>query len=149
MKPIHIRLGGYQPPASVHSRAAEVFGRALSSRVGDMVQFDFTGNVVAAGHKAADLLHMVEHGALTMCYFSTSYLAVRVPEYALLDLPFIIKHRKQAYALLDGPLGRQLGEQLAAHTGFRILGFWDNGFRHISNRVRPIRQPGNGHWTDA
>ena len=141
MKPIHIRLGGYQPPASVHSRAAEVFGRALSSRVGDMVQFDFTGNVVAAGHKAADLLHMVEHGALTMCYFSTSYLAVRVPEYALLDLPFLINDRTHAYAALDGPLGQLLTDKLRASTGFRALGFWDNGFRHLSNAVRPIRTP--------
>ena len=27
------------------------------------------------------------------------------------------------------------------HTGYRVLGYWDNGFRHISNRLRPIRHP--------
>ena len=25
--------------------------------------------------------------------------------------------------------------------GYRVLGYWDNGFRHISNRLRPIRHP--------
>src|SRR5262249_37632105 len=24
---------------------------------------------------------------------------------------------------------------------FRVLGLWDNGFRHLTNRVRPIRRP--------
>jgi TRAP-type C4-dicarboxylate transport system substrate-binding protein len=28
-------------------------------------------------------------------------------------------------------------------TGYRVLAFWDNGFRHISNARRPIRQPGD------
>jgi TRAP-type C4-dicarboxylate transport system substrate-binding protein len=32
---------------------------------------------------------------------------------------------------------RRIGE----NTPFRILGIWDNGFRHLSNSVRPIRRP--------
>jgi TRAP-type C4-dicarboxylate transport system substrate-binding protein len=27
------------------------------------------------------------------------------------------------------------------HTPYRVLGYWDNGFRHLSNKVRPIRTP--------
>ncbi|MCZ6873547.1 MAG: TRAP transporter substrate-binding protein [bacterium] len=138
---LSIRFAGYQPPGSIHTKAAQKFGNILSKCLGDTIQFEFDNDITTSGHQAADLLSMVEQGEQTLCYFSSSYLAARVPAFALLDLPFIIKHREQAYALLDGPLGRQLGEQLAAHTGFRILGFWDNGFRHISNRVRPIRQP--------
>jgi len=26
-------------------------------------------------------------------------------------------------------------------TGFEVLGFWDNGFRHMTNRLRPIHRP--------
>ena len=29
----------------------------------------------------------------------------------------------------------------SGHTGYRVVGFWDNGLRHISNRLRPIRRP--------
>ena len=141
MAPVHIRFGGYQPPASVHSRAAEVFGEALARRLGDRLRFDLDGDIVAAGHKAAELLTMVEDGALTMCYFSTSYLAARVPEFGLLDLPFTINDRDHAYRVLDGPLARRLAEKLRAATGYRLLGLWDNGFRHLSNAVRPIRTP--------
>ncbi len=141
MAAITIRFGGYQPPASVHNRAGEVLGRALAARLGDALDFDLEGNVIDAGHKAGDLLAMVEDGEKTLCYFSSSYLAERVPEIAVLDLPFAITSRTQAYAALDGPLGQRLAERVAASTGYRVLAFWDNGFRHLSNRVRPIRAP--------
>lgn len=139
--PILIRFGGYQPANSIHTKAARLFGDALSSRMGDAIRFELDRDITAAGHNAADLLRMVENGDLTLCYFSSSYLAARVPAFALLDLPFMIKNRQQAYALLDGRFGQLLADQLAAHSGFSILGFWDNGFRHLSNRRRPIRKP--------
>jgi C4-dicarboxylate-binding protein DctP len=141
MPDLKISFGGYQPPASVHTRAAQVFGEALRRALGDTVTFDVTGNVIEQGRKAADLLTMVESGDLSLCYFSTSYLADRVPEFALLDLPFIIDDRTKAYRILDGTLGALLKERLAAVSGFQVLSFWDNGFRHFSNREHPIRIP--------
>ena len=136
-----MRFGGYQPPVSVHNRAAEVFGEALSTRLGPEVRFVLDGDITAAGHRAADVLPMVESGALTLGYFSASYLAARVPEFALLDLPFMISARRQAYAVLDGAFGQILAEKLQAVTGFRVLSWWDNGFRHLSNAIRPLRTP--------
>ncbi len=118
-----------------------MLGKALASRLGDALAFELEGNVIDAGHKAADLLAMVESGDKTMCYFASSYLAERVPEIAVLDLPFTITSRAQAYRALDGALGERLAERVAAMTGYRVLAFWDNGFRHLSNRVRPIRTP--------
>jgi C4-dicarboxylate-binding protein DctP len=141
MEPVRIRFGGYQPPASVHSRGAAALGRALAARLGDGVRFDLDGDIVAAGRPAAALLGLVERGELTMCYFATSYLAHRVPELAVLDLPFLLDHREHAYALLDGALGAHLAERVEAATGYRVLGYWDNGFRHLTNRVRPLRAP--------
>jgi len=139
--PVTIRFGGYQPPQSIHSRAAETFGDALAARCGTDVRFELDSDITRAGRKAADLLDMVEVGDLTLCYFSASYLAARVPEFALLDLPFTIRDRTHAYAVLDGKLGRLLSDRLAERTGYRLLGFWDNGFRHFSNARRPIRAP--------
>jgi tripartite ATP-independent transporter DctP family solute receptor len=141
MNPIPMRFGGYQPPASVHNRAAQMFGAALRTQLGEQVEFSLDGNIMAAGHPAVHLLSMVESGELTMCYFSASYLAERVPAFALLDVPFLLNDRVQAYAVLDGPLGLYLADQLAAVSGFRLLGWWDNGFRHLTNSVRPIRTP--------
>lgn len=73
-----------------------MLGRALTARLGGAVRFDLAGDVVAAGRPATDLLARVERGELTMCYFSTSYLAGRVPEVSLLDLPFVFERRDRA-----------------------------------------------------
>jgi len=142
MSQVKIVLGGYQPPDCVHNRAAEILGNELTSRLGDAVAYEMDGNMTAStGIKAMDLLELVESGKLTMCYFSGSYLADRVPEIGIFDLPFVVNSREQAYAALDGEMGALLKEQFLDKTGFRILAFWDNGFRHFSNAVRSIRTP--------
>jgi TRAP-type C4-dicarboxylate transport system substrate-binding protein len=141
MAVVTIRFGGYQGRASVHTRAAEIFGNALRERLGQDVRFELQHNIVEDGRNAADLLTLVESGELTLCYFSTSYLAERAPEFAVLDLPFVVTEREQAYAALDGALGERLADALAAVSRFKLLGYFDNGFRHLSNRLRPIRVP--------
>ena len=138
---LNIRYGGYQGPASVHTRASVTFGQELEKQLGKRVRFEFQENVIDLGHKAGDLLQMVEDGTLSLCYFSASYLADRVAEFALLDLPFTFNDRDSAYTILDGPLGQYLGESLSKNTGYRLLRFWDNGFRHFSNSQHPIADP--------
>lgn len=142
MPNIEITLAGYQPPTSVHNRAAEIFGRALAEYLGDDLSFELDGNMPESrGIKAVDLPRMVEAGDLTMCYFASSYLAERVPEVAIFDLPFVVGSREKVYAALDGELGDLLREKFLRNTGLRVLAFWDNGFRHFTNGVRPIRTP--------
>ena len=141
-KPLKIELGGYQPPSSVHNRAAEIFGHELGARLGGGLNFHMDGNKVETdGIKAIDLLDLVESGELEMCYFASSYLADRVAELGIFDLPFVVESRAQAYAALDGELGRIISDRFLEHTGFRVLAFWDNGFRHFTNGVKAIRTP--------
>jgi TRAP-type C4-dicarboxylate transport system substrate-binding protein len=42
---------------------------------------------------------------------------------------------------MDGALGRRLVQAIESKCDFRILGWYENGFRHISNRVRAVRMP--------
>ncbi len=138
MTPIELRFGGYQGPASVHTRAGNVFGEALAQTLGDCVDFTFDANIVERGRKASDLLSMVEVGEIDGCYFSSSYLAGRVPELGIFDQLFVVPDRAKAHAVLDGPLGRRLAGLVEAGTGYMVLDYWDNGFRHISNGRHPI-----------
>ncbi len=119
----------------------QVFGESLSGSLGDRVGFEHVLNITEQGRKAADLLTMVASGETSLCYFSSSYLADKVPEIALFDLPFLIRDRAQAYSMLDGPLGQLVVDKMAEAAEFRIVAWWDNGFRHFSNGVRPIRTP--------
>ena len=135
-----LRCGGYQGEDSVHTRALRVLEAELR-RAGSDVEIELTPNITAQGRKASDLLALVEGGDLDLCYFSSSYLAGRVPSLRVLDLPFLVTDRQRAYRALDGDLGNRLADDVSRQTGFRVLAFWDNGFRHFSNRLRPIRHP--------
>jgi C4-dicarboxylate-binding protein DctP len=132
-----IRLAGYQGDRSVHSRAMHVLCDALK---GDGIDVQFEQNIVVKGHKASELLSRTENGTIDGCYFSSSYLAARAPNLGLFDQHFVIPSRQHAWALLDGELGARLAVEVAQRAGFEILGYWDNGVRHISART-PIRSP--------
>jgi TRAP-type C4-dicarboxylate transport system substrate-binding protein len=141
MTAITFRLGGYQKPASIHTRACLRFGEVLQREAGDAVRFEFVPDVLALGHKSGDLPKMVESGELSACYISSLRYSKWVPELALFDLPFLFPDRAAAYKVLDGKLGQSLREKVSAQSPFRLLAYWDNGFRHFSNKVRPIRKP--------
>jgi TRAP-type C4-dicarboxylate transport system substrate-binding protein len=93
------------------------------------------------GYRAEDILWLVEHGLLTLGYQSSSYLSDRVPELGLVDLPFLFESTQRARAAMDGTLGRMLTRKIEDKVGYRILGYFENGFRHISNRTRTVRTP--------
>lgn len=141
MTPIVIKFGGYQKPASIHNRASRLFGDVLARTLGGRVAFELIGNVLELGRKSGDLPTMVERGELSGCYMSTVRFTKAVPELRLLELPFLVKDRASVFTALDGELGNLLRRHMLEATPFRVLGVWDNGFRHISNRVRPIRTP--------
>ena len=141
MAKIAVRLGGYQGPNSVHTRAAVKFGELLEREVGARVSFELVPDVLALGRQSGDLPAMVQNGELALCYISTVRFAQAVPELQLFELPYVVRNREKTQLALQGELGSKLKQRMLEATPFRALGFWDNGFRHITNRVRPIRTP--------
>lgn len=133
-----ILAAGYQGEASVHTRALRHFAGALQSR-GWAV--DVTPDITRSGRNATDLFFLTESGENTVMHFAASYLAKRVPALEVFDLPFRYSGRSDLLAALDGQLGDLLKAEVAERTGFAVLGFWDNGARHITNRLRPIHTP--------
>ncbi|MES2993334.1 MAG: TRAP transporter substrate-binding protein [Pseudomonadota bacterium] len=68
---------------------------------------------------------------------ATTSLVGIVKEFGLVDFPFVVSNFKQADAMLDGPLGKQLTAKLP-EKGLVALAFWDLGFRNVTNSKRPI-----------
>jgi len=139
--PIQIRMGGYGPATTGFSRALKFIGDRLEAQFGDRVQVKYVWNIMDFGYKAEDILWLVEHGLLTLAYQSSSYLTDRVPELGFVDLPFLFANNAQARRAMDGALGEHLARKIEAAVNYRILGWYENGFRQISNRVRPVHKP--------
>jgi TRAP-type C4-dicarboxylate transport system substrate-binding protein len=140
-KPIQIRMGGYGPPSTGFSKSLKFIGDRLQAEFGDGLDIKYVWNVMDLGFKAEDILWLVEHGLLTLGYQSSSYLTDRVPELGFVDLPFLFANNAQARAAIDGDLGAFLARKTEERIGYRVLGWFENGFRHISNRLRPIHRP--------
>src|SRR5436853_2970725 len=137
--PIAIRMGGYGPPTTGFSRALKRIGDQLQAEFGSGVEIKYVWNIMDLGYRAEDILWLVEHGLLTLGYQSSSYLTDRVPELGFVDLPFLFSGNAQARAAMDGALGGFLARRIEERVNYRILGYFENGFRHISNRLRGVR----------
>ncbi|RQO80371.1 TRAP transporter substrate-binding protein [Acidovorax sp. FJL06] len=79
----------------------------------------------------------LQGGVQQMSAPATTSLAGIVKEFGLVDFPFAVANFAQADALLDGPLGQALIAKLP-DKGLVALGYWDLGFRNVTNSKRPI-----------
>jgi TRAP-type transport system periplasmic protein len=139
--PIKIRMGGYGPPTTSFSRSLKLIGDTLSAAFGDRIDVNYVWNIMDFGYRAEDILWLVEDGVLTLGYQSSSYLTDRVPELGFVDLPFLFDKRDKARAAIDGALGKFLAKSVEDRVNYRILGWFENGFRQISNRLHRVRAP--------
>jgi tripartite ATP-independent transporter DctP family solute receptor len=139
--PIQIRMGGYGPATTGFSRALKFIGDRLMDAFGPRVEIKYVWNIMDLGYRAEDILWLVEDGLLTLGYQSSSYLTDRVPELGVVDLPFLFSSTDTARAAMDGALGAALAGAIEARANYRILGWFENGFRHISNQRREVRMP--------
>jgi TRAP-type transport system periplasmic protein len=139
--PIKIRMGGYGPPTTSFSRGLKLIGDTLQAAFGDRIDVKYVWNIMDFGYRAEDILWLVEDGMLTLGYQSSSYLTDRVGELGFVDLPFLFDQRDKARAAMDGALGQFLAGAIEDRVNYRILGWFENGFRQISNRLRTVRVP--------
>ncbi len=140
-KAIQIRMGGYGPATTGFSRSLKFIGDKLVEQFGEGVDIKYVWNIMDFGYRAEDILWLVEHGLLTLGYQSSSYLTDRVPELGIADLPFLFQNNDQARAAIDGKFGAMLIRKIEERIDYRILGFFENGFRQVSNRLRPAHTP--------
>jgi tripartite ATP-independent transporter DctP family solute receptor len=138
---IQIRMGGYGPASTCFSKALHFIGERLGAEFGDGVEVKYVWNIMDFGYRSEDILWLVESGILTLGYQSSSYLTDRVPELGIADLPFLFSDKDKARAAIDGEMGEYFARKIEERCGYRILGWFENGFRHVSNKLRPIRTP--------
>ncbi len=87
-----------------------------------------------------DLIEGLKMGSVELCAISSAPAANFVPNIAVFDMPYLFKSRQQAYNVMDGELGVFFFGELLKE-GVRGLGWWENGFRNVTNSKRPITKP--------
>lgn len=88
----------------------------------------------------AESLTNMRLGTLDLSTNSQGATSNVIKEIALVGLPFLFKNSQHAYEVVDGVVGEELNK-FADQKGLVLLALWDNGFRHLSNNVRPVVKP--------
>ena len=79
----------------------------------------------------------LQGGTVEMTTMNAGILASVAKDFALVDLPFLFESPKEADAVMDGPVGTALAAKLP-ENGLVGLGYWELGFRQLSNNRHPI-----------
>lgn len=117
---------------------SEKFAELVNEKSNGSIEVQvFPASQIASGAKAIEFVQM---DTLDIALESTMSLSNFVPEIDVLNLPFLFKDAEEVYKVLDGEAGQKLSEK-AEEYGFKILGWWYNGFRDMSNSKKPIESP--------
>lgn len=121
------------------AQSIEKFGELVSQKSGGKIEV----KLFASGTLGNDvtMISSLQGGTLEMTVPDTSTLVniAGLEPFGLINLPFLLDKSEQADALLDGPFGQKLLARLP-DAGLVGLGFWENGFRQVTNSRRPIEK---------
>ncbi len=132
---VKLTLGHGAAPGNPRHEASVRFAEVLKAKTGGRIEVQVAPSA-QLGDDAA-MVTALRTGALDLSANSQGAVANAVPEYAAFGMPFLVPTPAAAFKLLDGPLGKELGER-SAEKGMVLLGAWDNGIRHMTNSKRPI-----------
>lgn len=133
-----LTLGHGAAPGNPRHEAAVKFAETVKAKTNGRFEIQ-VAHSAQLGDDAA-MITALRSGTLDISANSQGAMANVVPEYAALGLPFLFSDIQKAWQLLDGPIGEDLAKRTAA-KGMVVLGYWDNGIRHLSNSKRPVKTP--------
>lgn len=132
---VKLTLGHGAAPGNPRHEAAVKFAEVVKAKSGGRIDVQVAPSA-QLGDDAA-MVTALRTGALDMSANSQGAVANAVPEYAAFGMPFLFATAGQAFKVLDGSLGKELSDK-SAEKGLVVLGYWDNGIRHMTNSKRPI-----------
>ncbi|WP_028237905.1 TRAP transporter substrate-binding protein [Stutzerimonas azotifigens] len=132
-----IRFGYGLNEDSNQGRAAKLFADEVAKASGGKLKVRTFG---AASLGSDDQMqNALIGGAQEMMVGSTATLVGITEEMAVWDTPFLFDSEQQADAVLDSEVGRKIMDKLE-EKGLVGLVYWENGFRNMTNNVRPIEK---------
>lgn len=135
---VKLSLGHGSAPDNPRHLASLKFAEIVKAKTNGQVEV----TVSPSGQLGTDpaLITAVRSGAVDITANSQGAFANVVPEYAAFGMPFLFADLPSAWKVMDGPVGKELADK-TAEKGMVVLGYWDNGIRHMSNSKRPLNTP--------
>ncbi len=122
---------------SLQGRSAAKFAEDLQAALGDAHTVEFYADGQLGDEK--ELMQKLRLGTVHFTLISSIMTNV-APEFALFDMPFLVQDREHLKAVDAQIVQAELAPK-AEEAGLKVLSTWENGFRQITNNVRPINVP--------
>jgi tripartite ATP-independent transporter DctP family solute receptor len=134
---VTIKLGHIADPKNPYAQGAQKFADLVTEKSGGSVEIQVFPSSQLGNQR--DLVEGLTLGTVDMCMTSTAVLGNFLPKIAVFDLPFIFRDRDHTFKVLDS-IGMDIAKGLEPR-GIKVLGFFENGVRNMTNNVRPITKP--------
>lgn len=132
-----LKLGHIAEATNPYAMGADKFAEIVKQKSkGDIEIKVFPSSQLGA---QKELIEGLIYGTVDMTLTGTAELGTFQPQMAVFDLPFLFKDRAHAYRALD-TVGMELAKPLEA-KGIKMLGYMENGIRHMTNNTRPVKTP--------
>jgi tripartite ATP-independent transporter DctP family solute receptor len=134
-----LRIGNVTAPDNPLNLAFE----KMAAEMNEKSKGRFQAKVYPSGQlgNLRSMTESVQMGTLEMATQSAGGLAAFYGPMGVLELPFTYKSSAQVYQVVDGPIGKELGEQFLQKTGIRIVGYFYCMLRQVTNNTRPVQAP--------
>lgn len=131
-----IKLGTTVNEQDSFQVAALKFGELVKERTNGAYVVEVYPNAALGDERT--MLEGMQMGTMDMGIITSGPFVNFVPEFGVLDLPFIFINNEHAYAVLDGELGQSILAKLEG-VGIKGLAYAERGFRNLTNSVRPVK----------
>ncbi|MCE1195205.1 DctP family TRAP transporter solute-binding subunit [bacterium] len=133
---IIIKIGYGTAGGPIHEGALEFEKRIEKANPNIDVQVFPGGQLGSEG----EIIGQLQAGITDLLPTTTGPLGQIDPIFYVLETPFVFLDEEQADKVLDGPVGQKILKALEP-KGLIGLAFWENGFREMTNNIRPIKAP--------
>lgn len=87
-----------------------------------------------------NLLESLKMGTVDMIITTGGPVINFLPEFGVIDLPFLFKSPAHAYKVLDGKVGQKFFADMEK-IGWKGLAYGERGFRNLTNSKHPVKKP--------
>lgn len=80
-------------------------------------------------------------GTVDMSLVATGSVTKYYPRYSIFDLPYLFRDAEHVDKVLQGEVGELLANEAEQKGGFKVMSYWESGFRHYLNAKKELKSP--------
>ena len=134
---LELSFGHVGAPGSLFALSAEEFAARVNERLAGKAEVVVYGSSQLGGDDV--LLQKLRLGTVDLA-LPSSIMSSRIAEFGLFEMPYLVADRDHMTRIEQEVVWPDL-VPLAEAQGYHIIAVWENGYRHVTNNLRPIRAP--------